>query len=76
MEAFFKWIVWTIVSTGVELVSAFIIAGMAVLFFNLAGIPALAAVGYWSLYWIQMAIYFSIESAVIIAIASHEFFAD
>lgn len=73
MESIVKSIIWFVVSTAVELVAAFIVAGLAMLWLHFASIPTLAALGYWNLYWLQMAVYEAVGSAVVMGVLTKEF---
>lgn len=72
METVVKMILWFFVSTTIELIASFVIAAFLIVFFNWSGVAALAGLGYWSLYWIQMAIYESIASAVVMGVSAYE----
>lgn len=76
MESLGKSALWWIISAIVELVAALIVAVLLLIIFNFSGIPALAALGYWNLYWLQMAVYTSVGGAVVIGNAASVYFAD
>jgi hypothetical protein len=60
-------ILTTIVFLPLEFLASLANAGWLVLMFNLAGIPALASIGYWSLVWICLGVTWVIESAATIS---------
>lgn len=70
---FIKMVVWFIFSTVVELISAFPTAGILMLLLNFAGVPWLAALGFWNLYWLQMAVYTSVGGATVMGLGAKEF---